>query len=617
MKPDERNIDEVLKHALPSAPRGEMEGALDRVHARLQSDAGEPDKARPTIEQRVLAPRVSGESSHTMAWKPLIRMVAAAVVVAAAVWAGASLRDQGVYAVLEAADGSMYRIADGNHVPMHVGDRIAAQETVRSDGAAGAVLALADGSHVEMRSMSELSWDHAGDGLKIRLDAGSIIVSAAKQAGGRLYVQTRDITASIAGTTSLVNAAEDGSRVAVIEGEAQVREGKIETTLRQGQQVSTSATLTTRPLKEELDWSRNRDAHLTILAAFEKGMAATAAPLSPPKAPRTAAFSQNSPAATRQEFEEASIRPCDPDNLPPAPDGARGGGPNSFQMTPGRTHVLCMTLATILRHAYGYGPVDLDFINPGGRGPDLQLTNVYGLGVEDGRRVRGGPNWVREEHYTIDAVAADAADAATMSGPMLRALLEKRFQLKSHIESEQVPAFDLTIARGGLKIKPVSAPGVQADGFVRAGVSNDACDQIPVTPGQPAIIRPRTFEDVRRGQKPYCGLFGAHNGPNLVWVAGGVALGGVARLLGSPLGVQVFDKTGNADDRFNFILEFAVDENTPGRIRFPPEPEPAANVPRAPTVFVALEEQLGLHLDPAKGQREFIVIDQVERPAPN
>ena len=198
---------------------------------------------------------------------------------------------------------------------------------------------------------------------------------------------------------------------------------------------------------------------------------------------------QTAPQSAGAQFEEASIRPCDPDNLPPAPEGARGGGPNSFQMTPGRTHAVCMTLATIIRHAYGYGPVDLDFINPGGRGRGLQLNNVYGLGVEDGRRVRGGPNWVREERYTIDAVATDAADAAAMSGPMMRELLERRFQLKAHIESEQVPAFELTIARGGLKIKPVAAPGVQADGFVRAGVSNDACDQIPVTPGQPAIIR--------------------------------------------------------------------------------------------------------------------------------
>ena len=92
-------------------------------------------------------------------------MAAAAAVVVAAVWGATSFKDQGVYAVLEAADGSLYRITDGRRVEVHVGDRIAAQETIRSNDADGAVLALADGSHVEMRSMSELSWDHAADGL--------------------------------------------------------------------------------------------------------------------------------------------------------------------------------------------------------------------------------------------------------------------------------------------------------------------------------------------------------------------------------------------------------------------------------------------------------------------
>src|SRR6185503_10372225 len=152
-----------------------------------------------------------------------------------------------------------------------------------------------------------------------------------------------------------------------------------------------------------------------------KGMAETSAPLRPstdaPSFNATAnqvgpaaggiAPGQSSPA--RPQFEEASIRLCDPDNLPVAPAGARGGGANSFQMTPGRTHALCLTLATIVRHAYGYGPADLDFINAGRRGRGLQLTNVYGLGVEDGKRVRGGPDWVRNDQYAIEAVAGGAA----------------------------------------------------------------------------------------------------------------------------------------------------------------------------------------------------------------
>jgi hypothetical protein len=57
------------------------------------------------------------------------------------------------------------------------------------------------------------------------------------------------------------------------------------------------------------------------------------------------------PAAPVKPFEEASIRSCDPNNLPAVPEGQRGGGANSFQMTPGRTHAQCMTLATLIRTA--------------------------------------------------------------------------------------------------------------------------------------------------------------------------------------------------------------------------------------------------------------------------
>ena len=86
-----------------------------------------------------------------------------------------------------------------------------------------------------------------------------------------------------------------------------------------------------------------------------KGMAQTAGPLTPLAAGGRPTAGQTPPAAAALEFEEASIRPCDPDNLPPTLRQVRGGGgANSFYMTPGRTHALCMTPATLIRTAYGY-----------------------------------------------------------------------------------------------------------------------------------------------------------------------------------------------------------------------------------------------------------------------
>src|SRR6185436_6282822 len=126
-------------------------------------------------------------------------------------------------------------------------------------------------------------------------------------------------------------------------------------------------------------------------------------------------------------------------------------------------------------------------------------------------------------------------------------------QLKAHIEAEQVPAFTLTMAKGGLKIKPVES---------------GACTPRPApTPGAPpSRLPPRFFDTVRRGEKPPCGLRGLPNGPNMVFVGGEATLAELAMLLGAHLGgMPVLDKTGNAD-KFNYVLEYVVDESTPGRL---------------------------------------------------
>jgi uncharacterized protein (TIGR03435 family) len=300
-------------------------------------------------------------------------------------------------------------------------------------------------------------------------------------------------------------------------------------------------------------------------------------------------------------FEEASIRPCDADVVPPAPAGARGGGPNSFQMTPGRTHAQCMTLATLIRTAYGYGPADLAFLEDD-HGPDFALNRLYGLGVEDGTRVHGGPAWVRTDRYTIDAVAADAADALSMSGPMLKALLELRFQLQAHVEKAEVPAYSLAVANGGLKIAPAS---------------QGSCERLPrPVPGQPLQRRTIDFNEIRRGAKPPCGIFGQSNGPNYVWVGGETELSELGLAIGMSLGgVRVTDHTARTDP-FNFVLEFVTDKDTPGAKELR-GPFANATVPPAANVFLAVQQQLGLRLEPARDSRAFIVIDRVERPTAN
>ena len=96
---------------------------------------------------------------------------------------------------------------------------------VYAAGADGLQVTLADDSRVEMRAHAEMTVDRASDGIQIDLKTGDIIVTAAKQRDGHLYVRTKDMTVAVDGTVFLANAGQQGSRVGVIEGEVRVREG--------------------------------------------------------------------------------------------------------------------------------------------------------------------------------------------------------------------------------------------------------------------------------------------------------------------------------------------------------------------------------------------------------
>lgn len=92
-------------------------------------------------------------------------------------------------------------------------------------------------------------------------------------------------------------------------------------------------------------------------------------------------------------------------------------------------------------------------------------------------------------------------------------------------------------------------------------------------------------------------------------------------VIGNRLDRPVINKTG-ITQRFVFHVKFAPDETTP---KFLQSDEPGGAAPNVfpddpssgPSIFTALQEQLGLKLVPAKGPGEFIVIDHVERPCEN
>jgi uncharacterized protein (TIGR03435 family) len=295
-------------------------------------------------------------------------------------------------------------------------------------------------------------------------------------------------------------------------------------------------------------------------------------------------FTQTAQAA---RFDVASIKPCEPGRVPA---GGRGGGA-AFSSSPGRVHIECFRLALLVDTAY----IKRNHIDAVEGWPFMSGSTYNGRDPGP-LKVRGGESWVYNEQWTVEAKAPTATDEDTMMGPMLRALLEDRFQLKLHRESEDVQMWALTVAKGGPKFKPIK------DG-----------DCIPGRDFQGVPMS----RAIAEGIKPTCGMVnGGPSGANWRWEHGGQELGTIAGMISGDLGVAVLDRTG-LTGKFNLVWEYGPDENTPRVLENMQRSAPGAGPPTAPNIFTAIEEQLGLKLERVKSSRGYLVIDKAERPAPD
>ncbi|MBI2150981.1 MAG: FecR domain-containing protein, partial [Acidobacteria bacterium] len=118
---------------------------------------------------------------------------AAAVLLAVAALQTATVRDFlwpiDVHATALTVEGGLFSFSGQDVRAVSAGQRIERYQSVRTGNDSGAVLELADGSRVEMGARAEIALDRTRDGVKIKLDRGNIIVTAAKQGDGHLYVE--------------------------------------------------------------------------------------------------------------------------------------------------------------------------------------------------------------------------------------------------------------------------------------------------------------------------------------------------------------------------------------------------------------------------------------------
>ncbi len=267
------------------------------------------------------------------------------------------------------------------------------------------------------------------------------------------------------------------------------------------------------------------------------------------------------PVDPETRFEVASIKPFDP-----------SGDRLRISMTPGRYDVAGLPSQLILGQALMV-PVD---------------------------RIIGLPDWITRERYTIAAKAADGAPPNALP-VMLRNLLKDRFKLATHREMRELPIYNLVFARNdkrfGPALKETSAEcraiisarleAVQRGGPVPAPLDPDGCSSALINPG-PGIA---SFK--------------------------GIPMAMIVTILTQSVGRTVLDKTGLTSS-YDFTLKWTPDPGSGGLTPFglPPGAPPPAD-PDAPNLFTALQEQLGLKLESARGPVEVVVIDRLEKPTPD
>lgn len=251
----------------------------------------------------------------------------------------------------------------------------------------------------------------------------------------------------------------------------------------------------------------------------------------------------------------------------------------------------------------------------------IQTLLQMAFGVEPDRIV-DTPEWVRSKRYDIEARVKpeDAPKLAKLSGEQKRAmmlpLLAERFGLKYHQESRNLPIYALVVAKGGPKLT-ASKPGEGGPG--PDGHTPPPGDLLATTDGPSGGAGPRTRPDgpPGPGNRPVIGE-GMRMGAGGIQSRGG-NMAFLAHALSGTLGRTVVDKTG-LTGAYDFSLNWTPDQSmrSPlgGREGGASEGDAAPDA-TGPTLFTAVQEQLGLKLEPQRGAVDVIVIDHIDPPTEN
>lgn len=241
-------------------------------------------------------------------------------------------------------------------------------------------------------------------------------------------------------------------------------------------------------------------------------------------------------------------------------------------------------------------------------GVSLRLLLLSAYDVQE-YQVIGAPPWAATDRFDIVATMPDTPDTSpvTPDGPtrqtlMLQSLLEERFRLNAHIDTRDMPIYGLVLARGDRTLGP---------SLHRSTVDCAALIAATRARGGPPPAPPAA------GELPLCSStvgpgFIAGRSRTMAQIATNLS-----RLTntGASLGRPIVDRTA-LEGYYDFEIRFTPDRIPNFGPGGPPPGLPDID-PNGASIFAAMREQLGLKLEAQRGAVRVLVIDRVEKPAPD
>jgi uncharacterized protein (TIGR03435 family) len=277
----------------------------------------------------------------------------------------------------------------------------------------------------------------------------------------------------------------------------------------------------------------------------------------------TPPFANAQTADPKLTFEVASVKPAAPLDAGgrsgrPIPTGGGAGISN-----PGLFDRRNATLSILIMQAYG-----------------LKAYQVT------------GPPWLTTERYDVRAKVPEGATEEQQLA-MLRNLLAQRFGLAVHRETKEVPVYDLVIAKGGQKFKEYVPPPPEEGDRPPAPRSKFATDPdgFPVPPATGGMVM----------------IIG--KGAMMTAMHENCTMETLIVRLGGSVDHPVFDRTG-LKETYDITLRWVLDR---AAFAMPAEGSPDTGPPVGPDIYMALQSQLGLKLEPAKGMVEVMVVDHAAK----